>query len=157
MNEVDTDDQSRILGWLPEGYFCFKFLFQSRPVHWQKWNEVGEKRCRQCNPTSVVSRVSRHKIISVIVIIILLWKFLKTFSLGTFFDWKQFEFSSAETVWIHSRQTMILEFSVTNSQSQREETLSHLVSSEQACNPSTQRLRHEDHKFEAQPVLHSEF
>lgn len=40
MNEVDTDGQSGILGWLPEGYFCFKFLFQSRPVHWQKWNKV---------------------------------------------------------------------------------------------------------------------
>lgn len=32
-----------------------------------------------------------------------------------------------------------------------------MMSSEQACNPRTQRLRYEDHKFEAQPLLHSEF
>lgn len=84
-------------------------------------------------------------------------KVSEDFQFGDFFDWKQFEFSSAETVWIHSRQTKILELSVTNSRSQREETLSHLMSSEQACNPRTQRLRYDDHKFEAQPLLHSEF
>lgn len=84
-------------------------------------------------------------------------KVSEDFQFGDFFDWKQFEFSSAETVWIHSKQTMILELTVTNSQSQREETLSHLVSSEETCNPSTQQLRYEDQKFEAQPPLHSEF
>lgn len=42
MNEVDTDGQSGILGWLHEGYFCFKFVFQFQTSTLAKMKWRGE-------------------------------------------------------------------------------------------------------------------